>query len=281
MTQYNFISDSQGLEITNALYLAQLSQLAYQPLNQISDQLKAQYNLPRYLSFDVEATDTHAFLAANDKMIVLVFRGTLTIENWLTDFKAILVPSKVGKVHDGFNEALKSIWNNLYDTICTWRGQNQTFWVTGHSLGGALATLAVDWLNEQDFDVDGGLYTYGQPRVGDKDFADNFNTKMKGQVFRFVNDADIVPRVPTPPAFKHTEAVCFLDNKGNLHRNNIILNWFYSYSEDVAIGSIDDYKQQHPGGIEDHDLPYYIKYVYQNFQKQQGGPKTFEDYINS
>ena len=104
---------------------------------------------------------------------------------------------------------------------------------------------------------------------------------MNGQAFRFVNDADIVPRVPPPPAFRHAEAVCFFDNKGNLHRNNIFLSWLYSYSEDVAIGSIDDYKQQHPGGIDDHDLNYYIRYVYQNLQKQQGGPTTFEDYINS
>ena len=279
--QFNFNPNSQSLDLTNALYLAQLSQLAYQPLNQISDQLKTQYNLPQYQPFDVQTTDTHAFLAANDKMVVLAFRGSASIENWLTDFKAILVPSKIGMVHDGFNEALKSVWDNLYDTICTWRGQDQTFWVTGHSLGGALATLAVDWLTEQDFDVDGGLYTYGQPRVGDKVFADNFNTKMNGQVFRFVNDADIVPRVPLPPAFRHTEAVCFFDNQGNLHRNKVLLSWLYSYSEDVAIGSIDDYKQQHPGGIDDHDLNYYIKYVYQNLQKQQGGPITFEDYINS
>lgn len=281
MTQFDFNTNSKYFDLTNALFLAQVSNLAYQPLNQISDQLKTQYNLYQYQAFDVGATDTHAFLAANGKMVVLAFRGTLTPENWVTDLKAILVPSKVGKVHDGFNEALKSVWDNLYDTICTWRGQDQTFWVTGHSLGGALATLAVDWLTEQDFDVDGGLYTYGQPRVGDKVFADNFNTKMNGQVFRFVNDADIVPRVPTPPAFKHTEAVCFLDDKGNLHRNNIFLSWLYSYSEDVAIGSIEDYKQQHPGGIDDHDLNYYIRYVYQNLQKQQGGPKTFEDYIKS
>ncbi|MBF0572015.1 MAG: lipase family protein [Candidatus Omnitrophica bacterium] len=280
MPQYNFNSDSKGLDLTNALYLAQLSQLAYQPLGQISGQLKTQYNLPQYQFFDVQETDTHVFLAANEKMIVLAFRGTQSIENWLMDFKTALVPSKVGKIHYGFNEALKSVWNNLYETICAWKGQAQTLWVTGHSLGGALAALTVDWLTEQDVNVD-GLYTYGQPRVGDKDFANNFNTKTNGYVFRFVNDADIVPRVPPPPGYKHTEAVCFLDNKGNIHRNKFFLNWFFSYSEDVAIGSTDGYKRQHPGGIDDHDLNYYIKYVYQNLQKQQGGLTTFEEYINS
>jgi hypothetical protein len=41
-----------------------------------------------------------------------------------------------------------------------------------------------------------GVYTFGQPRVGDKDFADALNAKLGSGIYRFVNDRDIVPRVP-------------------------------------------------------------------------------------
>ena len=41
-----------------------------------------------------------------------------------------------------------------------------------------------------------GVYTFGQPRVGNTDFAAAVNEKLGSGIFRFVNDRDIVPRVP-------------------------------------------------------------------------------------
>ena len=58
MAQFSFNSNSQGLDLTNALYFTQLFQLAYQPLNQI----KIQFNLSQYQSFDVRDTDRDYFL---------------------------------------------------------------------------------------------------------------------------------------------------------------------------------------------------------------------------
>ena len=63
--------------------------------------------------------------------------------------------------------------------------------VTGHSLGGALATLAASHIDSLGFDVD--LYTFASPRVGDMKFAESFK-RMK--CYRIANSEDVVTVVP-------------------------------------------------------------------------------------
>jgi hypothetical protein len=72
-------------------------------------------------------------------------------------------------------------------------------WVAGHSLGGALANLfcaqmANDYPGSEE--AIGGVYTFGQPRVGDLQFAQFVNEKMGQRFFRFVNGNDLIPRLP-------------------------------------------------------------------------------------
>jgi pimeloyl-ACP methyl ester carboxylesterase len=79
-------------------------------------------------------------------------------------------------------------------------------WVTGHSLGGALSTVAAARLMERiendpayaSLNLE-GMATFGSPRVGDEDFTIQFNTtaeRLGVQVWRFVHGDDIVPRIP-------------------------------------------------------------------------------------
>jgi len=266
MASFAFNSNSQNLDLINAFYLSNISNLAYQTPDQITAQLESSYGLTQCKIFENKNTDTQAFLAANDLVVLLAFRGTVesSIQDWFTDAKIALVPSKVGRVHCGFNETLNSIWNDIYDTICTWKVESQNVWVTGHSLGGALATLAVNQLRGQDMDVQ-GLYTYGQPRVGDENFVAAFKYNMPYSTFRFVNNADVVTQIPFPPAYKHIDAECFFDNKGTLYTKNIFWNWFRSVSEDVAqrtqVDDVSTYVSKRPGGVADHSLDFYIKYL--------------------
>lgn len=272
-----FIPAATTFNFYNAYYLAKLSNLVYQPLEGIEGILKSQYGLTQFKSF--EAGETQAFLAANKEIVVLVFRGTTSFVDWLTNVRFVLTPSAVGKVHLGFNQALDLVWEEIYDTLCTWKDRDQTLWVTGHSLGGALATLAVDRLTEKLMDVS-GLYTFGQPRVGDKTFADHFDRKMKRYSFRFVSDEDIVTKVPFPP-YRHVGNEYFLDRHGKLHKKGILFAWYKSVSEGVYLRSIEGgakYSIQNPDGIRDHDSEYYCKYLYQNLPVEV--KNSFVEYIN-
>ncbi|XP_073388688.1 triacylglycerol lipase OBL1 [Physcomitrium patens] len=82
--------------------------------------------------------------------------------------------------------------------------------ITGHSLGGALASLYATMLHytgqTEIASKIGAVYTFGQPRVGDQDFVNYANSKLKGKFFRVVYCNDVVPRVPFDDivmAYKH------------------------------------------------------------------------------
>ncbi len=91
--------------------------------------------------------------------------------------------------------------------------------VTGHSLGGALAAVygAMLHYNAETEITDrlAAIYTFGQPRVGDQNFANYANQKLKGHYNRVVYCNDIVPRVPFDNKlfqFKHFGGCHYYDN---------------------------------------------------------------------
>lgn len=135
------------------------------------------------------------FITEVDGVIFVVFRGTKSIDDWLTD--AICDQdhyANIGSVHKGFDrlymqmqELIKSVFTTLKQIV-----------ITGHSLGGALAArAAVDMLGAD-------VYTFCAPRVGDIDFA---NTANRPNAYRVFNTEDIVPTAPlavsTGPIYQH------------------------------------------------------------------------------
>ncbi len=108
-----------------------------------------------------------------------------------TDGRVTLIESgHGGVVHCGFHAALEQIWAAaLQPCLTRLKAANpaRTIWLTGHSLGGALATLAAARLADVT-----GLYTFGSPLVGDRQFAE----RCPDRAYRVVNNNDIVPHVP-------------------------------------------------------------------------------------
>lgn len=122
-------------------------------------------------------------------MLVVVFRGTqLSIKDILTDFRANLVTAEgTGRIHAGFNEAFNSVSSLIQQDIQKY--PHLPIYMTGHSLGGALALVATRYLCSNTL---GATYTYGGPRIADNKFFEDIKTP----VYRVVNAADAVPRVP-------------------------------------------------------------------------------------
>ena len=136
--------------------------------------------------------DTQAFLAKrdSDKVAVLSFRGTES-NSWKdikTDLNARFYKGKGGvRVHSGFIGAFKSVRDDIQKAVGNLNGYS--LYVTGHSLGGALAIIAAKELERDSLSA---CYTFGSPRVGDEEFGE----RIKAPVYRVVNAADGVPRVP-------------------------------------------------------------------------------------
>jgi triacylglycerol lipase len=132
---------------------------------------------------------------------IFSFRGTVVNNfiNWNVDlriwFKTL---GKTIKVHQGFYQALDSIWSGLVSYID--KKRYHRVWLTGHSLGGALALLAgIRMFREfetESKELISGIYTFGAPRIGDKEFQALFDSNLKDRCFTFSNYNDIVSVIP-------------------------------------------------------------------------------------
>lgn len=157
---------------------------------------------------------TFAFLAINDDALVLSFRGSETANkaDYTTDAK--IVQTKFfdyGTAHSGFVQAFEWVRSEIDATLTELQEERKRpLWVTGHSLGAALSTLY--GIHQKDHIS--AIYPIGSPRVGGIEFA----KKTKGLVnmYRIVNDNDIIPRVPTPPFYKHLGSTYYLTSAGEL-----------------------------------------------------------------
>jgi hypothetical protein len=78
-------------------------------------------------------------------------------------------------------------------------------WFTGHSLGGALATLAAGRYERAP-----EVYTFGAPRVGDGEYVESLDTP----VYRIVNGRDVVPKLPVRGPYRHAGAEKYIDGEG-------------------------------------------------------------------
>jgi len=171
-----------------------------------------------------------AYAARTDESIVVAFRGTEpnVLRDWYTDFDARLdtcpLGDGAGRVHDGFWRGVDGIWPALRAQLAAWSGSPALpIWLCGHSLGGALALVAALRL-QTDAALVGrlaGVYTYGQPRVGDAAFASFANSLLGPRYFRFVNDLDIVPHVPPAMVsdYRHAGVLVYFDKDGSADIN--------------------------------------------------------------
>jgi predicted lipase len=111
-----------------------------------------------------------------------------------TDFAAAGVGARF---HKGFIVALGSVWDPLLAAVeAELKRSERPLWITGHSLGGALALLAA-WLFQRKFLSVHQVYTYGAPMIGNAAASQAFDKEFEGKIFRYVNPTDPVPKLPT------------------------------------------------------------------------------------
>ncbi|MBD2081577.1 lipase family protein [Leptolyngbya sp. FACHB-17] len=172
--------------------------------------------------------------------------------------------------HGGFVEGIENIWGtavrkeieDLYNEPnvgIEWLGapgvsnalldlykqsSDIALYLTGHSLGGALATLAAYKLlvYEQSFHVT-ALYTFGSPRTVQQPLAKGINKKFEGRSHRVVNYIDTVPRlpprIPVLLDFRHINELVYFP--GDRHRKKQATeNAVKGFLGDTVIGFLGD-----------------------------------------
>lgn len=158
---------------------------------------------------------TTGFVAWDSECVLVSFRGTKEMGDWLTNLNLIRAAVAYGEVHRGFLSAFNDVSQTLRNLVDQAGASGKRVWVTGHSLGGALSTiLAGERLNDLPIH---GVYTFGQPRVVNRRAQAYFRESYAGRYFRFVNDDDIVPKVPA--LLQHVGAMLWFDSTGRLKKS--------------------------------------------------------------
>jgi triacylglycerol lipase len=145
--------------------------------------------------------DVQFYTLEYENELVFAIRGSQSLSDfmddaycWMTDFQDVDINGV--RVHAGFLRQYISMRSNMISSVfrMMWKKQNKKIVFTGHSLGGALATLCGAAVKNEIPDVHVSVYTFGSPRVGNKLFAKVFD-KVDISV-RCVNGSDIVPTIP-------------------------------------------------------------------------------------
>lgn len=196
---WNFEPTADGESAVNAVALCNASLLTYSSQTDVQRFLaKWEFEEPHIF----RGSSTQGFVARRGEIVVVAFRGTepINADDWLSDvnYHQRVVDKVPGQLHGGFAKALVGAIDEQMVTAVKQLVQGETtrLFVTGHSLGGALAVLAAALLHFRERLRIAGVFTYGQPRLGDPAFSTAFDQALGAVTFRYVNDLDIVPHVP-------------------------------------------------------------------------------------
>lgn len=250
----HFDPSANGYSSTNALWLGQAARLAYRDPATIEASIQA-WEFQHFHFFD--QASTQAFLLSNAELIILSFRGTQMrcVHDWMTDLKIARIPGCGGHLHRGFSEALDLIWDEVVAQVIRCRSQGQALFLTGHSLGAGLATIAAARFQASRQTVN-SLYTFGSPRVGDQKFVNCFTQNLGNRTFRFVNHNDLITRMPPRSlGYRHVGLVLYFDDAGVLRPD---IRYWQKFLETVN-GGIDDLFDPGIDVLQDHDMEEYAK----------------------
>jgi len=192
--------------LKNSYIFGDMSDLAYNSSTEIREKLYEKYGVDYSVDveyFEDDARSTQGFCLKTENNILISFRGTepSKLKDWMTDLKFrqkdIKLGEKTYKVHSGFLQSLEEVWDHIFRWVDIRMTNDKKIWITGHSLGGALSSMALlKFLDTKWKDQITGIYTYGAPRSVGEELASYLNEEFSSKIFRFINDEDIVPHLP-------------------------------------------------------------------------------------
>ena len=202
-----------GFSWSSMLSLALASKYSYEDAPTFASVVADNWDVQITAAADVE--DTQGYVLESDQVAVVVYRGTESIADWLTNFKVFDTEGALGEVHLGFFDSYQRTKDIILPRVLEASSAGKAIWFCGHSLGGAIATIAAIETSSQISMT--GLATFGQPRTARRSASSKIEAEIGDRYFRFVNDDDVVPRVPI--LFGHTGQLLHFDGYGELQED--------------------------------------------------------------
>lgn len=236
-----------GFQMRTAWWLAEASLLAYCS----EDVVRKNFETHDFKFLKgIRQDNTDCYVVTKEPDIIIIFRGTefISFAEWKRNFEFSPIPWPAGgRVHKGFNKALKVIWENglqnLLKELRDEPGRKRNFYFTGHSLGGALATLASSLFHFESKNHSAhefiALYIFGAPRAGNKTFQQNFKIQ---NAWRIENNSDIVTQAPSSwiYRYRHIGESKYIDRKGEILTNPSRMYRLYDRLMSASAGRQED-----------------------------------------
>jgi predicted lipase len=196
-----FTPSANGFELDNARALMWFSQLAYETHRPPTiEAVRNKWVFTSVTPFIQQKTspagsfETCGLIGQRDKAVILAFAGTDPgiWQNLVSDFTP--VPRDGSDTHDGFRVAVAAAQGEIDRAVALCRQSGKPLFITGHSLGAALAALAALRTSNAGMPP-AAVYTFGMPRVGGPQFVASYASLSK-VTYRLVHGIDLVTRVP-------------------------------------------------------------------------------------
>ena len=236
--------------LKRALLLAEVSMVSY--LDDATD-AAATLGFTETRFIDRDGAQAYVFETTHDRVIAC--RGTEPNE-W-NDIKADAnalrdAAETVGRVHRGFKREVDDLWPLIKEELVD---DGRDLWSTGHSLGGAMATICAGRCKLDEIPVSPvETQTFGSPRVGSKRYV----THSGIEHLRWVNNNDVVTRVPPRwLGYVHTGTKMYLDSNGD-HLPKFTAA---QVAKDRAKGFRNGLKQRKLDHFADHAIAAYVEYI--------------------
>ncbi|MEO0531237.1 MAG: lipase family protein [Planctomycetota bacterium] len=268
ITRLNGREIGQLTFLEKSLLFAELSRASYFPRT-VAGQLAEDIGLPETRFYDRDGAQAYVF--GNETDAVVCCRGTEPHE-W-NDIRADLdavwdVAETVGRVHRGFKREVDDLWPRLEQALVS---NERILWFAGHSLGGAMTAICAGrcFLSHIKSAPE-AVFTYGSPRVGNKRYVNH----VKLAYYRWVNNNDIVPRVPPNfLGYRHAGHEIYLNRLGRV--SNV---GGYLKMRDRWWGFVRTLKRWRVDHFSDHLMGEYINAIEQAVKQERAGtrPKALE-----
>jgi hypothetical protein len=263
-----FQPHAKRYQLINAFWMTRFAELAYQDERVIKARCQSWDLACETYSITADKVDTQFFLCYDKNTLVICFRGTEP-DNWAdiqtdADFMQVAcVWNNHFQVHLGFQRALDAAWSQLLARINVLH-KGRYVWISGHSLGGALAMLATHRLYHesrhdphlQDLLI-GGLYTSGQPRCANRAFAQDLEHALGERICRVVNNRDAVTLLPPPVAYAHAGSTLYITETGSLMLDPPF--WYRVLDKVEVINDKTKLKRSLQETVSDHSISLYVR----------------------